>query len=497
MPKKQRISGKLILKAAAQLLAAALLSYLMKVICDRFLQELWSAYEWFGSLIFVISGLFLGLPGVVGCSLTYFVLSLNIFQPALAVALAFSKLPVALAAFLGRKQAGCLDTMRDVLVYTGICLAGCLISFFNQCYYSTGALVSLLGEQNLYTSLNLLSSNFCSVAFFGIPLCALIFRLLGRKTSGVGRNEKAQVRAMLLVLPAFLVASLFCFIRCLPDSVASEECWCKVFIYSSAMEISVMLIEYFLIRWKKQTLIGVLVLQLGCVIWGIFAKDPLESLLIVGATTGYILIRILRFDRLEKKLGESKGLRIVLAAANTICMLLLILANALTDAILVLPLADGTEPYTIILGAPVQNGEASDILVNRMDTAEVWAKRNPDTLIFITGGTKAEAGGVSEADMIGQRLIDSGVQPERIVFERNATTTLENFQNIRQMFMDKGLDTEARVTLLSSEFHYVRSTMLAAQAGFHHLTYVRTGWDFFSNILWSFREAAVLIPRLF
>ena len=497
MQKQQKISGKLILTAVVQLLAAALLTWLTELICDRFLQDLLSAYEWFGSLIFVICGLFLGLPGVVGCSLTYFVLSLGVYQPGLAAVFAIAKLPVALAAFLGRKEAGCLDTMRDVLVYMGICLAGCLVSFFCQCYYSTGAFVSVLGVQDLYTSLNLLSSNFCSVAFFGIPLCALIFRLLGRRTPEVGWNEKAQVRAMLLVLPAFLAASLFCFIRCLPDSVASEECWCKVFIYTAAMEISMMLIEYFLIRWKKKTLIGVLALQLVCIIWGIFAKDPMESLLIVGATTVYVLIRILCFDRLERKLGESKVLRIGLAAANTICMLLMILSNALTDAILVLPLADGTEPYTIILGAPVQDGKASDILVNRMDTAEVWARQNPDTMIFITGGTKAEAGGVSEADMIGQRLIDSGVRPERIVYERNATTTLENFQNIRQIFLDEGLDTEARVTLLSSEFHYVRSTMLAAQAGFHHLTYVRTGWDFFSNILWSFREAAVLIPLLF
>lgn len=475
---------------------AVLLFLLMRAV-ELFFPNVKSAPEWIASIVFAITPVFCGFPGVIGCASAY--LAALLFGGdtlELTLYLTISKLPIALAAHMSRKYAFHFCKIRQIASYGAFCVFGCFISFVLQCYYLQLHTNTVNGME-VYSILNLLTSNICCVIVYGMPICALIARKVDGPDTAAERSEVALVNTILLFIPMFTAIFLVFFSRCQPTFAITEEYLCKAFLYAAARDIQVVIVSYLLLKWKRQTL-AIGSAFLGVIFFvGIRQDNPFLSLLIVAVVFVYVLLRVIYFARVEAALDARKPIRRVIIACNAVCIAIFMLVAALNTAVLVLPVAEENEAYTIILGAPVANGEPSVALRNRITTAASYAQRNTDTLFFITGGVKSGSANVSEADVIGNALIKANVPPERIIYEREALTTPENFKNIARIFENNGYDKDAHIVLLTSEFHSARAILCAKKAGFSNLVCVRTNWDFFSETLWSIREAIVFIPSLF
>ena len=484
--------------AAVRFAIGALPQLSLNRIALKCLSDLSFAPEWTASIVFAVIPIFCGLPGVAGCVAAYFAAQLIAgFTLELSVFYTIAKLPIVFAAFMSRKYAGNFRKFQHIAYYAAFCIFGCFVSFILQCDFAQLRINLVAFDTDIYHTLNLLTSNICCVVAYGMPICALIMRILYAHDKSVDRNESAQVDTLLFFLPVFTSLFLFIFQKCQPTFAVSEQYWCKAFLYAASPEITAALGAYLFTKWKRQSLLISVVALLIVIIAGVINQDPVLSIVFVGAAMLYLLIRMLYFKRIEAELDAGKPIRRVVTALNVIFISVFMLVNALSTAILVLPSAEENEPYTIILGAPVVNGEPSDALRDRISTAGRYARRNPESLFFVTGGVKSGSAGISEADVIGTTLILAGVPYEQIFYEREALTTLENFRNIAAIFDENGYDKDAHIVLLTSEFHYPRAILYAKKAGFHNLVCLRTDWNYFSEFLWSVREAIVFLPSLF
>ena len=492
-----KISSKQYVSVILRFASTFLLLFLLMTLALICFSDVKYAPEWISTVVFAVVPVFYGLPSIGGCVAAYFAVSLLYgYTPELSLFFTFAKLPIAFAAFTSRKYARRFSEIRQIASYAAFCVFGCFISFILQSYYAQIRVNSPI-TNDVYSILNLLTSNICCAVAYGMPLCALIMRILYGRDPSADRNESAQVNMLLCFLPLFTSLFLFLFWKCQATFAVSEEYWCKAFLYASAPEIDAAAMAYMLTKWKRPTLLAGAALLCAIIIVGIVNHDPAISILIVGAAMLYLLIRAVRFGKIEAALDARKPIRRAVITVNVVFISILMLVNALNAAILVMPSAEDDEPYTIVLGAPVLNGEPSDALRDRNSTAGRYARRNPDSLFFVTGGVKTASAGVSEADVIGLTLTLAGVPSEQIYYEREALTTLENFQNIAAIFDENGYDKDAHIALLTSEFHYPRAILYAKKAGFHNLVCLRTDWSFFSNALWSIREAIVFLPSLF
>ena len=74
--------------------------------------------------------------------------------------------------------------------------------------------------------------------------------------------------------------------------------------------------------------------------------------------------------------------------------------------------------------------------------------------------------GISEASCIRQELIAAGIAEERILMEDHSTSTMENIHYSRELIAD----AEARVVMITSNYHVYRSMELAKRAGLRRVS---------------------------
>ncbi len=118
----------------------------------------------------------------------------------------------------------------------------------------------------------------------------------------------------------------------------------------------------------------------------------------------------------------------------------------------------------LILGCRVRGEEPEETLQMRIDAAAEYLKKNPTVIAIACGGIVHEDQYKSEAKVISEGLVKSGIELERIILEDNSTTTQENFRNAMEI-IDKMSDEKLRVAMLSSEFHLLRASLLAKKCG--------------------------------
>ena len=118
-------------------------------------------------------------------------------------------------------------------------------------------------------------------------------------------------------------------------------------------------------------------------------------------------------------------------------------------------------PYVIVLGAQVRGTKVSKALRKRLDCAAEYAKENPDTIFFLSGG-QGDGEDITEAEAMQEYLIEAGVDAKRLRMEDRSTTTWENLKFCNEL---QPLHTE-RVGILSNDFHIYRAVQMARQQGY-------------------------------
>lgn len=124
--------------------------------------------------------------------------------------------------------------------------------------------------------------------------------------------------------------------------------------------------------------------------------------------------------------------------------------------------------YLLILGGNVIGTDTpSAQLLERMKSAAVYLKENPETVAVPCGGCFREGQKKSEAEIIASYLIEQGIATKRIILEDKSTTTYENFEfgtKIIENHAQKPLD-ELKIAFLSSDYHLHRAAIIAKRCG--------------------------------
>ncbi|TSC57683.1 MAG: hypothetical protein Greene041619_1018 [Candidatus Peregrinibacteria bacterium Greene0416_19] len=102
-------------------------------------------------------------------------------------------------------------------------------------------------------------------------------------------------------------------------------------------------------------------------------------------------------------------------------------------------------------------------IARRVDTALSLYREKEIRKLFMTGG-KSEPERASEASVMRQRAIDSGVAPADIIVEGDSRSTLENLRNVRPLAGDC-----RRVVAVSDDYHLARIRYLAHRIGWKDL----------------------------
>ena len=111
----------------------------------------------------------------------------------------------------------------------------------------------------------------------------------------------------------------------------------------------------------------------------------------------------------------------------------------------------------VVLGAAVRpDGSASSALRRRADTAaKLFLEGHVDQIIASGGVPQA---GRSEAELIAEICIQSGVPSSAITEENKSGTTFENIRNCIDL-----LPKDAQVTLVTDRYHSFRAQMVARE----------------------------------
>ena len=151
----------------------------------------------------------------------------------------------------------------------------------------------------------------------------------------------------------------------------------------------------------------------------------------------------------------------------TIVVLILVLLAVLLTGTAILFRGFGQKgpfTYMIVLGTTVEGTEPSPMLADRIEAAAKHMENHPDVIAIVTGG-KADEKNISEAQCMYNGLTKLGIDPDRIILEDKATSTMENFRFSLEL-LEKELGRVPRnIGVLSSEFHLLRARLIAKSYG--------------------------------
>ena len=117
----------------------------------------------------------------------------------------------------------------------------------------------------------------------------------------------------------------------------------------------------------------------------------------------------------------------------------------------------------IVLGAAVRGDVPSATLAARLDCALEYLKKSPETRAIVTGG-QGDGENVTEASAMRAYLEARGIDSERIYEEDQSASTLENLQNAQEI-LKEFFPEEARILVVSSDYHLYRAKLVAQKLG--------------------------------
>ena len=132
---------------------------------------------------------------------------------------------------------------------------------------------------------------------------------------------------------------------------------------------------------------------------------------------------------------------------------------------------DEKADYVILLGGGIdKDGKLPFSVMERVKKAAEYLQKNKDSICVVTGGTLRWLP-YPEAPAIKQKLVEAGIQPERILVEDQALDTIQNFKlSCRMLAEYKGVPTtgilNSSVAVVTSRFHLRRAERIARRLGF-------------------------------
>lgn len=133
-------------------------------------------------------------------------------------------------------------------------------------------------------------------------------------------------------------------------------------------------------------------------------------------------------------------------------------------------------PYIVVLGAQVYKSGPSRVLKFRLDKAAEYLNENPDTKCIVTGG-KGYNEPFTEAEGMATYLYGVGIDPSRVILEKESTNTKENLKNAMKLICQETAGKEGvqagsfqdnevtSIGIVSNNFHVYRAVKTANKLG--------------------------------
>lgn len=117
------------------------------------------------------------------------------------------------------------------------------------------------------------------------------------------------------------------------------------------------------------------------------------------------------------------------------------------------------EKYAIVLGSGLDGYQPGEILKTRLNKAVQYLDINQNTLAIVSGG---QGSGEVEPEAFAMKayLVNQGINPDRIIEEDKARSTMQNIKYSKRILEQRG-DAGDEVVIITSDFHLERAMLLA------------------------------------
>lgn len=121
--------------------------------------------------------------------------------------------------------------------------------------------------------------------------------------------------------------------------------------------------------------------------------------------------------------------------------------------------------YIIVLGASVRGETPSLTLKRRIEKAAQYLKLHDETIAILSGG-QGPGELITEAEAMHRYLVEAGIDESRLIKEDKSTSTMENIKFSYEIINGNSHKIEAKVIVISSRFHLLRSQVIASKQGY-------------------------------
>lgn len=188
----------------------------------------------------------------------------------------------------------------------------------------------------------------------------------------------------------------------------------------------------------------------------------------------YFGVLLISFSFLYKKYGHDKCFKRLIRIVKPFiisCLILFLITEAFIAGYSFEKNTDDTD-YMVILGAGLRGETMTMTLRNRMEDSYNYLENNINCEYVVVSGGMGPGESISEAEAMERYLLSKGIDKKRIIKEEKSTSTYENLLFSKALIEEhsrKNID-EVDVKLSTSNFHSLRTLLLAKDIGYKNIT---------------------------
>ena len=201
----------------------------------------------------------------------------------------------------------------------------------------------------------------------------------------------------------------------------------------------------------------------------------LLSLLFAGLWFGFLVVWPIVGTWQQTSLGLALY---VIVSFSAVYMLALMAMYALSTMLNLFHLRKSRRlDYIVVLGSGLNGSQLTPLLAGRMDKGIALLARNPRARLILSGG-QGPGEDLPESDAMAAYATQRGVDPARILRERQSKSTEENLQFSRAMMAEP----RPRVAVVTTAYHVFRALVIAKKQGLRCVGFgSKTKWYFTLN----------------
>ena len=210
----------------------------------------------------------------------------------------------------------------------------------------------------------------------------------------------------------------------------------------------------FILGW-----LAIIPLVLMIIFFTFFMAGYSFTVLVCCGLIGIILFYNLMYLLQQKNPGKARSLKRMF---TTILCIGLVLVGITEFFIIRASFGEPKEScdYAVVLGAKVRESGPSASLWDRIYGAQNYLEAHPNVIAIVSGGQGPDEP-MTEAQAMYEKLVELGIDPDRLWLEDKATSTWENLNFSLDLIEEKTGVRPEKIGIVSSEYHLFRASLFA------------------------------------